>query len=111
MEIVAGYLDLKPLLTEQEKQYGSDDLITYGEFEQVFAFRNGNHQNRFKNETCTYCNKKGDPETVCFAKYDDNKLTKMAKTVSAAMVEQIAATNTKTMESILETLKKMNLKV
>ncbi len=66
MEIVAGYLDLtsaeiaqkfdvitsqmealglpalgpnnKPLLTVQEKQSGSDDPITYGEFEQVFAF-------------------------------------------------------------------------
>ncbi len=75
MEIVAGYLNLtateiarkfdviasqrealglsalgptdKPLLTVQEKQSGSDILDTYGDFEQVFAFRDGNRQNRF----------------------------------------------------------------
>ncbi len=37
-------------------------------------------------------------------------MTKMAKTVSAAMAEQIAATNKKAMESILYTLNQMNLK-
>ncbi len=123
MEIVAGYLDLtaaeiarkfdvitsqrealgllalgpmdKPLLTVQEKQSGSDDPITYGEFEQVFAFRDGNLQNQFKDESCTYCNKKGHTETICFAKRDNDKLTKMAKIFSATMAEQIAATNTK----------------
>ncbi len=36
-----------------------DDLHTYDEFEHIFAYRDSNHQNRFKNETCTYCNKKG----------------------------------------------------
>ncbi len=59
---------------------------------------------------CTYCNKKGHTEVVCFAKRDDDKLTKMAEKVSAAMAEQIAATNKQAMESILETLNKMNLK-
>ncbi len=82
MEIVAGYLDVmaaeiarkfsviasqrealslmalgptdKPLLVVQDKQSGNDDSIAYGEFEQVFAFRDGNHQNQFKDETCTY---------------------------------------------------------
>ncbi len=71
----------KPLLSVQEKQVkekqsGSDDSVTYGEFEQVFAFQNGNRQNRFKDETCTYCNKKGHIEFICFAKRDDHKLTK-----------------------------------
>ncbi len=37
-------------------------------------------------------------------------MTKMAEKVSSAMTEQIAATNKKVMESILETLSKMNLK-
>ncbi len=109
MEIVAGYLDLtateiarkfnviasqrealgiealgptdKPLLVVQDKK-------SYGEFEQVFAFRYGNRQNRFKDETCTYCNKKGHIETVCFAKLDDVKLTKMAQKVPSAMAKQ-----------------------
>ncbi len=138
MDIVAGYLDLsaseitrkynniaiqretlglsaqgvteKTLLLVQDKQTNSEITDTYGEFEQVFAFRDGNRQNRFKDETCTYCNKKGHTEAICFAKRDDDKMTKMAVKVSASMAEQIAATNKKAMESILDTLAKMNLK-
>ncbi len=137
MDIVAGYLDLsaseitqkydiiasqiealglsaqgateKPLLLVQDKKNNSDSTDTYGVFEQVFAFCDGNRQNRFKDETCTYCNKKGHTEDVCFAKHDDDKMTKMAVKVSASMAEQIATTNKKAMESILETAK-MNLK-
>ncbi len=77
----------KPLLVVQDKQSRGNTPDTYGEFDQVFAFRNGNLQNVFKDETCTYCNKKGHTETVCFAKHDDDKLTKMARKVSAAMAE------------------------
>ncbi len=79
-------------------------------FEQVFAFRDSNRQNKFKDETCTYCNKKGQTEVVCFAKCDDDKLTKMAAKVSAAMAEQIAASNKLDMDSILDRLDKMNFK-
>ncbi len=93
----------------QEKLSGSDDPVGYGEFDQVFAFRDGNRQNRFKDET--YYNRKGHNETVCVAKREDDKMAKMAKTLSAAISEQIAATNTKAMESILDALNKMNLKV
>ncbi len=93
----------KPLFAVQDKQ-------NYGVFEQVFAFRDGNHQNKFKHENCTYCNKKGHTEDVCFAKRDDDKLTKMAAKVSAAMSEQIAANNKLAMDSILDRLDKMNLK-
>ncbi len=121
MEIVAGYLDLmaveidrkfdvitsqretlglpapgpseKPLLSVQEKQSGSDHPVTYREFEQVFALGDGNRQNQFKDETCTYCYKKGHTETICFAKHDDEKMAKMAKTISASMEEEIAAMN------------------
>ncbi len=138
MEIVAGYLDLtayeiarkydviaskretlglsalgsteKPLLTVQEKQFGSDDSVTYKEFEQVFAFRDSNRQNRFKDETCTYCNKKGHTEVVCFAKRDDDKMSKIAKSISASLAEEISAADKKAMDSILDTLNKMNLK-
>ncbi len=42
--------------------------------------------------------------------YDHDKLTKMAEKVSAAMAEQIASTNKKAMESILETLNELKLK-
>ncbi len=49
----------KPLLSLQDKQTVSDQMDAYSELEQILAFRDGNHQNRFKDETCTYCNKKG----------------------------------------------------
>ncbi len=66
------------MLVVQDKQSGNDDSITYAEFEQVFAIRDGNRQNQFMHETCTYCNKKGHTETVCFAKRDNDRMTKMA---------------------------------
>ncbi len=89
----------KPLLAAQEKQTGGDDPHTYSEFEQFFAFRYRNHQNKFKDETCTYCNRKGHTEVVCFIKHDDDKLTKMA-----------APSNKLAMDSILDRLNKMHLK-
>ncbi len=101
---------VKHLLILQGKHSGCDTWDTYREFEQVFAFRDGNHQNCFKDETCTYCNKKGHIETMCFARHDDDKLIKMAQNVSAAMAEKIAATNKQAIESILESHSKMNLK-
>ncbi len=100
----------KPLNMVQDKQTGGDDLQSYCEFEKIFAFRDGNHQNRFKDETCSYCNKKGHTEVISFAKRDNNKFTKMAVKVSAAMADQTATTNKQAMDSILDRLDKMNLK-
>ncbi len=100
----------KPLLSLQDKQTESDQMEAYSELEQILYFRDGNCPNRFKDETCTYCNKKGHTETVCFAKRDDDKMTRLAEKVSAAMAQSIAATNKLIMERILETLSKMNLK-
>ncbi len=57
----------KTLNTVQETQSGGDDLHTYDEYEHIFTYRDGNRQNRFKDETCTYYNKKGHTETVCFS--------------------------------------------
>ncbi len=85
-------------------------MDAYSELEQILAFRDDNRLNRFKDETCTYCNKKGDTETVCFAKRDDDKMTRLAEKVSAAMDQSITSTNKLAMESSLETLSKMNLK-
>ncbi len=113
VNVVAGYLDLsaadiackydiiasqrevlglsaqtageKPLLSLQDKQTGSDQMDTYSELEQILVFQDCNHQNRFKGETCMYCNKKGHTKTVCFAKRDDDKITRLAEKVSVAM--------------------------
>ncbi len=125
INVVEGYLDSKrgvlglsaqtvgkkPLLSLQDKQTESDPMDAYSELEQILAFRDSNRPNRFKDETCTYCNKNGQTETICFAKHDDYKMTRLAEKVSAAMAESIASTNKLAMESILETLSKMNLKV
>ncbi len=85
-------------------------MDAYSELEQIPAFRGGNGPNRFKDETCTYCNKKGHTETVCFVKRDDDKMTKMAEKVSASMAQAITVTSKLAMEGIIETLSKMNLK-
>ncbi len=100
----------KLLLSLQDKQTESDQMHAYGELEQILAFRDRNYPNRFKDEICTYCNKKGHTETICFAKRDDDKMTRLAEKVSAAMAQSITATNKLAVESILETLSKMNLK-
>ncbi len=80
------------------------------EFEHILAYKDANHQNRFKDETCTYCNMKGHMETVCLSKHDDHKLAKMAEKVSAVMAEMIAASNMQAIKSILNRLDKLNLK-
>ncbi len=85
------------LLAVQGKHVGCDKYVGY-----IFGYRNGNHQNWFKEETCTYCNKKGHTEAVCFTKRDDDKLTKMAQKGSAVMAEQIAAINSQSMDIILK---------
>ncbi len=83
-------------------------MDAYSELEQILALRDDNRLNRFKDETCTYCNKKGHTENVCFAKRDDDKMTWLARKVSATMAQSIASMNKLAMESILETLSKMN---
>ncbi len=62
----------KPLLSLQDKQSRSDQMDANSALEQILVFQDGNLLNRFKDETCMYCNKKGHTETVCFAKRDHN---------------------------------------
>ncbi len=100
----------KPQLSLQDKQTGSNQIDLYSELEHILAFQDGNCQNRFKDETCTYCNKKGHTETVCFAKLDDDKMTRLEEKVSAAMAQYIVTTNKLAMKGVIETLSKMNLK-
>ncbi len=68
----------------QEKQIRCNN---YNKYVHIFTYKDSNRQNRFKDETSTYCNKKGNTETVCFTKRDDDKLTKMALKVSPTMAE------------------------
>ncbi len=72
----------KALHVVQEKSVGGDETYTIDDLEHILAYRDNNCQHRFKDKSCTYCNKKDHTETVCFTKYDDDKLTKMAEKVS-----------------------------
>ncbi len=85
-------------------------MDAFNELEQIVAFRDINRPNRFNDETCTDCSKKGHTETICFTKRDGDNMIKMAEKVSAVMAQAIAATNKLAMEGIIETLSKMNLK-
>ncbi len=100
----------KALLVVQDKQIDGNETYTFKEFQHILAYKDCNRQNRFKDETCTYCNKNGHTETVCFSKHDDDKLAKMAEKVSAVMAEKIVASNMQAIESILNRLDKLNLK-
>ncbi len=63
------------LFVVKDKHVGCDE---YDEYEHICTYKDGNHQNRFKDETCTYCNKNEHTETVCFTKRDNDKQTKIA---------------------------------
>ncbi len=99
--LLAQTVGEKPLLSLQDKQTGSDQMDAYSDLEQILAFRDGNRLNRFKDETCMYCNKKGHTETVCFAKRVNDKMSRMVEKVSASMAEVIAATNNLAMKGII----------
>ncbi len=75
----------------QDRSVGNDEIYTINELEHILAY--SDHQNNFKDETCTYCNKKGDIDTLCFSKRDDEKLSKLA--------EKCTAYNKEEMDSIL----------
>ncbi len=50
--------------TVREKSVGNDEINITDKLEQIVAYKDGDHQNKYKDETCTYCNKKGHKETV-----------------------------------------------
>ncbi len=95
----------KALLVVHDKTFSSDETYNIDEFERILAYKDSNCQDRFKDETCTYYNKKGHTELVCFSKCDNVKLAKMAD-----LADRISASSKCTMESTLNKLDKLNLK-
>ncbi len=94
----------------QEKFVGGVETHTTDDLKHILAYRDDNHQHRFKDESCIYCNKKGHTETVCFSKCDDEKLTKMAEKLSAVMANKIEASNNEAFELVLNKIERLNLK-
>ncbi len=113
---IQGYLDLtaviavKALHVVQEKSVGGVETYTTDNLKHILTYKDDNRQHRFKDESCTYCNKKGHTETVCFSKCDDEKLTKIAVKISAVMADKIAASNNEAFESVLKEIERLNLK-
>ncbi len=94
----------------QEKSVGNDEINIINELEHILAYKDGDHQNKYKDETCTYCNKKGHTETVCFSKHDDDKLSKLAEKCTAAMADRLSGYNKEAMDSIMNKLESLFLK-
>ncbi len=94
----------------QEKSVDCVETYTTDDLKHILTYRDDDRQHRFKHECCTYFNKKGHTESVCFSKHDDEKLTKLAKKISAVMAGKIAASNNKAFESVLNKIERLNLK-
>ncbi len=95
----------KALYVVQEKSVGCVETYTSDNLKHILTYKDHHRQHRFKDESCTYCNKKGYTETVCFSKHDDEKLTK----ISAVMSGKIATSNNEALESVLKEIKRFNL--
>ncbi len=100
----------KALHVVQDKSVSGVETYTTDDLKHILTYKDDHRQHRFKDESCTYCNKKGHTEMVCFSKRDDEKLTKMAVKISAVMADKIAAINNKAFESVLKEIERLNLK-
>ncbi len=100
----------KALHVVQEKSVGGVETYTTDDLKHILTCRDVHCQHRFKDESCTYCNKKEHTDMVCFSKYDDEKLTKLAEKISAVMAGKIPARNNEAFESVLNKIEKLNLK-
>ncbi len=100
----------KALHVVQEKSVGGVETYTIDNLRHILTYIDDHRQHRFKDESCTYCKKKGHTETVCFSKCDDEKLTNMVVKISAIMADKIATRNNEALESVLKEIEKLNLK-
>ncbi len=89
MGITSAIKAEKVLHTVHEKSVGNDEINIIDELEWIFTYKDGDRRNKYKDETCIYCNKKGHMETVCSSKGDDDKLSKLAKKCTAAMADRL----------------------
>ncbi len=91
----------KALHVVQDRYIGSDETYSINKLEHILAYKDGDHLNKFKDETFTYFTKKGHTETLYFSKRDDEKLARLTDKCSIVMAEKFAASNKEAMESIL----------
>ncbi len=84
--------------------------ILLTDLKHILTYKDVHRQHRFKDESCTYCNKKGHTEMVCFSKCDDEKVTKISVKISAVMADKITASSNEAFESVLKEIKRLNLK-
>ncbi len=99
----------KVLNTLQDRSVGNDEASIINNLEQLFAYKEGDSKNKFRDETCTYCNMKGHKENVCFTKCDDTKSSKLAEKCTSAMTDHLSTYNKESMEAIMSKLKSLFL--
>ncbi len=102
--------DISSAVIVQEKSVGGVETYITDDLKHILTYRDDHNQHRFKDESCTYCNKKGHTESVCFSKHDDEKLIKMVMKISAVMADKITASNNEAFESVLKKIERLNLK-
>ncbi len=102
--ISSAIISEKALNVVQEKCVCGVETYTT-DLKNILSYRYGHRQQRFKDESCTYCNKKGHTEMVCFSKRDDEKLIKMALKISAVMADKITASHNKAFELVLNKMR------
>ncbi len=102
--------DISSAVIVQEKSVGGVETYITDDLKHILTYRDDHSQHRFKDESCTYCNKKGHTESVCFSKHDDEKLIKMVMKISAVMADKITASNNEAFESVLKKIERLNLK-
>ncbi len=100
--IFSAVIAEKALHVVQEKSVAGVETYTTDNYKHILTYRDDYRQHSFKDESCTYCNKKGHIETVCFSKSDYEKLIKMAVKISAVMADKITASNNEAFESVLK---------
>ncbi len=110
MGIFSAVIAEKALHVVQEKSVGGVERYTTDNLKHILTYKDNHRQHRFKDESCTYCNKKGHTETVCFSKLVNEKLTKMAVKISAVMTCKITTNNNEALMSVLKEIKRLNLK-
>ena len=99
-------LNVTQAIPSNDDEKSFDDIV-----EQIYAFQSSDRKNKYKDETCTFCQRKGHTENVCFAKKDEAKLEKFAMKCASSMQEVFLHNNDANMKDLCDKLEHIVLKV
>ncbi len=102
--------DRESLAYDTRKSVGNDEISIINELEQILAYKDGDHKNKYKDETYTYCNKKDQQKLSVSQNMRMKKLNKLAEECTAAMVDHLSTYNKEAMDTIMNKLESLFLK-